>query len=169
MGRHPELKLRSPEATSLGRIKGFNRGVVQAFFNLYSRIIQKNAITGDRKFKMEETAHSTVQKWSKVVSVKGNYIPRMLIFKRKRMADSLKEGAPDGSVFACTKNELIQKCLFNGWSILFNVWDITRKQHSPSPWRTFVAFQEYQSHQSNKKMKSSFCHSQPTIRTAYNH
>ena len=97
-----------------------------------------NAITGDRIFNMDETAHSTVQKCSKVVSVKGKkqvgavtstergtnttgvycvsatgrYIPPMLIFKRTRMADSLKEGAPEGTAFACTKSGWIGSEVF---------------------------------------------------------
>ena len=141
MGRHPELCLRSPEATSLGRMKGFNRQAVQAFFDLYSRIIQDNSITADRIFNMDETSHSTVQKCSKVVSLKGKkqvgavtstergtnttgvycvsatgrYIPPMLIFKRLRMADSLKEGAPAGTAFACTKSGWIDSDVFVEW------------------------------------------------------
>ena len=39
MNRHPDLKLRSPEATSLARVHGFNAEAVSEFFNLYERLV----------------------------------------------------------------------------------------------------------------------------------
>ena len=141
MKRHPDLSLRSPEATSLGRMKGFNREAVGDFFDKYYRLIEEHKLTADKIYNMDETGHSTVQVPSKVISVKGkkqvgaatsaergtnttgvychsaagHFIPPMLIFKRKRMADSLKEDAPNGTVFACTNNGWIDSDAFLQW------------------------------------------------------
>ncbi|XP_070208116.1 uncharacterized protein [Littorina saxatilis] len=90
---------------------------------------------------MDETGHSTVQTPTRVISVKGkrqvgattsaergtnttgvychsaagHFIPPMLIFKRKRMADSLKVDAPNGTVFACTDSGWIDTDTFIQW------------------------------------------------------
>ena len=110
MGRHPELGLRSSEPTSIGRMRGFNRPSVDDFFNKYYELIEQFWFTPDRIYKMDETGHSTVQRPSKVISTRGkrqvvaatsgttttgvhcfsasgHFLPSMLIFKRKRLAD----------------------------------------------------------------------------------
>ena len=45
----------------------------------------------------------------------GEFIPPMLIFKRVRMNDYLKKGAPLGTVFGCSKNGWITSELFLQW------------------------------------------------------
>jgi len=141
MRRHPELSLRSPEATSLGRMRGFNRQDVGDFFDKYYQLLEEHGFTADKMYNMDETGHSTVQTPSKVLSVKGkrqvgaatsaergtnttgvychsatgHFIPPLLIFKRKRMTDSLKEGAPNGTVFACTDSGWIDLDVFVQW------------------------------------------------------
>lgn len=45
----------------------------------------------------------------------GEFIPPMLIFKRVRMNDCLKKGAPPGTVFGCSKNGWITSELFVQW------------------------------------------------------
>ncbi|XP_030748263.1 uncharacterized protein LOC115876585 [Sitophilus oryzae] len=43
------------------------------------------------------------------------YIPPMLIFKRIRFKDELKEGAPPGTIFACSESGWITSELFVKW------------------------------------------------------
>ena len=71
MRRHPELSLRSPEPTSLGRFRGFNRKDVDDFFDKLIELVDEHGLTPDRIYNVDETGHSTVHKPSKVVSVKG--------------------------------------------------------------------------------------------------
>ena len=141
MKRNPDLSLRSPEATSIGRMRGFNRQDVSEFFSKYTSLIDEEGFGADQIYNMDETGHSTVQTLSKVISVKGKrqvggitsaergtnttgvychsasgrFIPPMLIFKRKRMADSLKVDAPFGTIFACTDSGWIDSKVFVEW------------------------------------------------------
>ena len=111
MKRHPDLKLRSPEATSLARATGFNDQAVSAYFDSYERLVSDNGFRPEAIFNMDETGHTTVHKPSKVVSTCGKrqvgaitsgergsnttgvycqnaagaYVPPMLVFKRKRL------------------------------------------------------------------------------------
>lgn len=90
---------------------------------------------------MDETALSTVHKPSKVIAQKGKhqvgaitsgergltttgifamnaageFIPPMLIFKRSRLNDALKKGAPLNTAFGCSKNGWITSELFVQW------------------------------------------------------
>ena len=90
---------------------------------------------------MDETSKSSVLKWSKIISIRGKrqvgavtsaergtnttgvyclsatgrYIPPMLIFKRKRIADALKVGAPEGTAFGCTESGWIDSDSFVEW------------------------------------------------------
>ena len=141
MRRHPELTLRSPEATSIGRLRGFNRQNVGEFFKLYCNILEEHNFSAERIYNMDETGHSTVQTPSKVISLKGkkqvgavtsaergtnstgvychsatgHFIPPMIIFKRKRMAESLKQNAPVGTEFACSDSGWIDSQIFTQW------------------------------------------------------
>lgn len=141
MKRHPELSLRSPEPTSIGRQRGFNRQDVGDFFDKYCKLIEEEGFAPSAIYNMDETGHSTVQTPTRVISVKGkrqvgattsaergtnttgvhchsatgHFIPPMLIFKRKRMADSLKVDAPNGTVFACTDSGWIDTDIFIQW------------------------------------------------------
>ena len=89
-------------------------------------------------YNMDETGHSTP---SKVISTTGkrqveaatsaergtnttgvychsptgHFIPPMLIFKRKRLADSLNIDAPNGTVFSCTESGWIDTDVFLQW------------------------------------------------------
>lgn len=45
----------------------------------------------------------------------GMYIPPILIFKRMRFKDELKEGAPPGTEFTCSESGWITSELFVKW------------------------------------------------------
>jgi len=46
--RHPELVIRTPETTSLGRTIGFNEPAVRKFFELYKAELDKHYSTADK-------------------------------------------------------------------------------------------------------------------------
>lgn len=48
-------------------------------------------------------------------SASGKYVPPMLIFKRMRMNDELKVGAPPGSLVEVSESEYITSSLFLKW------------------------------------------------------
>lgn len=138
MKEHPILSLRVPEPTSMARRKGFNKERVNEFFDKYEEILEKSKFTADKVYNVDETALSTVHKPSKVIAQKGKhqvgarergltttcvcvmnaageYIPPMLIYKRVRMLEMLKRGAPPNTLFGCSKNGWITSELFVQW------------------------------------------------------
>ncbi|KAK3788682.1 hypothetical protein RRG08_007525 [Elysia crispata] len=49
------------------------------------------------------------------MNAEGTYLPPMLIFQRKRMADKLKNGAPSGTVFEVQDKGWMDTTLFKKW------------------------------------------------------
>lgn len=140
--RHPEISLREPQATSMQRVKGFNRQNVYEFFDILENLVDENRIDSTRIYNVDETGLSTVQtKCQKILGLKGkkqigsvssgergvnttfvgctsasgNYVPPMLIFKRMRMNDELKVGAPPGSLVEVSESGYITSSLFLKW------------------------------------------------------
>ena len=58
--RHPEISLRSPEATSLARASGFNKPQVKKFFELLSVIQKENQLTAQSVYNMDETGINVI-------------------------------------------------------------------------------------------------------------
>lgn len=114
------------------------------FFSKLEAIIDKHDIKdAQRIYNMDETGLSTVQKKTrKVLALKGkrqvgaitsgergvtttavccanaagNFVPPLIIFKRKRAKDELRDGAPPGTIFAFNPDSgYINKEIFNLW------------------------------------------------------
>ncbi|XP_025195696.1 tigger transposable element-derived protein 6-like [Melanaphis sacchari] len=140
--RHPEITLRSPEATSSARAQAFNRPNVMKFFTILQNVQQKNSFLPHRVFNVDETGLTTVQsKCSKILALKGrrqvgsltsaergvlstivvcmsaggNFIPPMIIFPRVRMKAELQDGAPPGTIFHCHPSGWMQLDIFTEW------------------------------------------------------
>ncbi|XP_070188805.1 uncharacterized protein [Littorina saxatilis] len=142
MRRHPEISLRLPEPTSLARAQAFNKEAVYRYFDLLEKIIDENGLVGSHIYKMDETGVSTVQKKCQKVpgqkgthqigslssgergtnttvvccaSANGNYVPPMVIFKRKRMPPELADGAPLGSFVTSNESGWMDTDTFCDW------------------------------------------------------
>lgn len=142
MDRHKNLSFREPQATSLARAKGFCKENVNGFFEILKNTVDENKIDATNIYNVDETGVSTVQnKFQKVVAEKGKrsvgsiasgergvnttvvccssaaglYIPPMIIFKRMRMSNELKVGAPPGSILDVSESGYINVELFVKW------------------------------------------------------
>lgn len=129
--RHPEIVLRMPEPTSVGRARGFNRTQVTRFYDLLDEQMKKYNIGPDALYNMDETGiMTTTNKPPKVLSISGkkqvgiissaergqlttiicccnatgSFVPPFMIFARKRMQERLLDGAPPGTHATCTPN-----------------------------------------------------------------
>ncbi|XP_008188284.1 tigger transposable element-derived protein 6-like [Acyrthosiphon pisum] len=140
--RHPEITLRSPEATSSARAQAFNRPNVMTFFTILQNVQQINNFLPHRVFNVDETGLTTVQsKCSNILALKGrrqvgsltsavrgvlstivvcmsageNFIPPMIIFPRVRMKPELQDGAPPETIFHCHPSGWMQLEIFTEW------------------------------------------------------
>lgn len=139
--RRNPLSIRSAEATSLGRAMGFNKAVVQKFFNNLKQVFEKLKFRSDKIYNVDETALTTVQETGKVIAMKGqkqvgqitsaergtlitmcgainangNNIPPLLIFPRKYLKDHMLKGAPNGTIGAATPSGWMTTEIFVHW------------------------------------------------------
>ncbi|XP_056645002.1 uncharacterized protein LOC130450573 [Diorhabda sublineata] len=140
--RYPDLRLRSPEATFRARAMGFDRAVVNNFFDLLERSFAKYQFSPDRIYNVDETGVTTVpKKQSKVLALRGkrkvvsvvseergtlvtaetcmrtagNYMLIMFVFPRKKANQELLEGIPPGTSAKYHESGWMQKDIFLKW------------------------------------------------------
>jgi len=130
---------RNPEPTSLSRAVAFNVANKDRFFAIYKNELETEQFTAARTWRVDETGITSVHVPKKIMakrgvkqvgkitsgekgvttvcafSAGGSYIPPMLIFKWKRMADLLLRGSPPGTIGACSDNGWITSELFLKW------------------------------------------------------
>ena len=154
MKRHPELLLRQAEATSTARARGFNKRSVGEYFDKLEALIAKHSFDAAHIFNVDESGITTVQKPGKVIgrrgkkqvgsltsgergftttvvccfSASGTYVPPMMIFKRKRLPDELKIGAPPGSNVRCNESGWMTKELFVKWLKHFHLSEVYKRR-----------------------------------------
>lgn len=139
--RNPNVSIRKPESTSIGRIRGFNKVEVNRFFNNLEIVFEKFHFSPENIWNMDETGISTVQEPGVVVAPKGQkrvgsvtswergknitvvccmsaagqYVPPMFIYPRARMSPLLERDGPPGSIYACSKSGWTNEDLFIVW------------------------------------------------------
>lgn len=137
-----KLSIRTPEATSAARARGFNRQAVNSFFEILVPLQEKRKFPPSRVFNVDETGITTVQsRPSKIIAVRGRkqvgtltsaergelttavicmsasgiYVPPMLIYPRVRMKPQFADGTPPGTLSTCHKSGWMQLELFTQW------------------------------------------------------
>lgn len=139
--RNNQLSLRSPEPTSLARSVGFNRPVVMKFFEIYKEELTKGSFSADRIWNADESGLTVVHSPGRILAKRGdkqvgritsgergetvtiicamnavgNYLPPMMIFKRRRMTQLLLKGSPPGTIGAVSDNGWVTSELFLKW------------------------------------------------------
>lgn len=140
--RHSSIVLRSPEPTSLARARGFNRPQVERFYNLLEELMGKYSLDPTQIYNMDETGiRTSTTKPPKILSsygkrqvglisstergtlttvvcscnAAGSFIPPFFIYKRKRFAPRLLDGAPPGSEGTVSESGWISGPLFLSW------------------------------------------------------
>ena len=139
--RNPQLSLRTPEPTSIGRAVGFNPVQVARFYDVLQETYEKHHLNPSRIWNVDESGLTTVHRPGKIIARKGQrqvgkitsgekgrtitavcafnpvgvYVPPMLVFPRARMAERLLSGAPPGTIGATSKSGWIDSSLFMQW------------------------------------------------------
>lgn len=146
MRRHPELKLRQPEPTSIARARGFNRPQVEVFFRNLKSVLDKHRINLDNIYNVDETGIQTsAKKPPRVISLvgkkqvgsissaergtlitalcccsaTGKYIPPALVFPRKKKNPRYLNGCPPGTLGLVTDSGWISTDTFLEWLQFF--------------------------------------------------
>ncbi|XP_004209804.2 uncharacterized protein LOC101239360 [Hydra vulgaris] len=122
--RIPQLSIRKPEATSLGRATSFNASNVKVFFDKLGEIMDINKCSASQIWNVDKTSVSTVVKPNKIaaakgkinvgamasgergtnvttvtaVSASGNTVPPMLVFPRKNYKDYFVKNGPSDCI-----------------------------------------------------------------------
>ncbi|XP_031639161.1 uncharacterized protein LOC116351222 [Contarinia nasturtii] len=136
MLRHKNLSLRSPEQTSLNRIKSFCQENVDQFFDNYSAILETHKFEPHQIWNMDETGFPTVPtKFGKIIAVKGvkrvgqaasaergtlvsmalavnavgGFVPPFFVFPRKNMQSYFMDSASPNADATCNESGWMQQ------------------------------------------------------------
>ena len=139
MLRHSNLSLRTPEQTSINRIRLFCKENVDQFFEQYQELMDNHHFDAHHIYNMDESGFSTVPtKIGKVIGVKGlkrigqvaaaergsmvtmalavnaagNSVPPFFIFPRKNMQSYFMDSAPSTADAACNESGWMKQAEF---------------------------------------------------------
>lgn len=139
--RNKDISLRKPEPTSAARAQAFNKPQVNKYFDLLSTTLEKENISFDKIYNMDESALTTVQKPSKILASKGkkqvgaltsaergqhvsivacvssigHYIPPALIFPRKKFNALYYDDARPGTLALWQDSGYMTSEIFINW------------------------------------------------------
>lgn len=152
--RHPQIVLRTPEATSAARAAAFNKVNVGKYFDLLTRVIDENKLTPARIYNCDETGISVVPKHrSKILALKGRkqvgclrsaergntvtievcfsaageYMPLLFVFPRVRGNDQLMNDCSPGAWAEYHASGWMQSEIFLSWFKKFVTWSRASK------------------------------------------
>ncbi|KAG5879431.1 hypothetical protein JTB14_026522 [Gonioctena quinquepunctata] len=98
LNRHPNIKLRSPEPTSLARAMGFNRRSVEKNFSLLTEMMEKHKIPPERQVAYLSSAERGVLLTVEIcIGAGGAFMPPLFVFPRARAKPELLDDALPGS------------------------------------------------------------------------
>ena len=135
------LSLRYPQGTSIAPASGFNKQQTGKFFELYRTLVEGRDYPPGNIWNMDETGLRTVQTPQKVITERGKrsvgkltsaergtlvtmlcacnaaggFLPPMYIFPRKRMMETLMNGAPPQAVGYASTSGYVDSELFLKW------------------------------------------------------
>lgn len=139
MSRHSELKLRTPEKTSVARAYGFNKQSVNSYFNLLTKLIDKYHFSPSNIYNVDETGITSVPNTvPKVISIKGKkqvgsivsaergetvtcvlccnaagyFVPPLMIFPRKKNNLEFVKNTPPDTKIICHPSGWMQTDIF---------------------------------------------------------
>lgn len=136
--RNPSLSLRKPQGVALNRVFGLNKEAVALFFDNLETLLNKHNFQPHQVFNCDESGITTVHRPMKVISSKGKhcvssatsgekgvtttvicafsctgqYVPPMMIFKRKKKKPELIDHAPPGTIDGVSDNGWVTTELF---------------------------------------------------------
>ena len=71
MKRHPQLSIRKPDPTSIGRMSAFNRHNIQQFYANIERVLKDRELEAHQLWNCDETGITTVQVPERIIAEKG--------------------------------------------------------------------------------------------------